>query len=113
MSAKNAILLIEFAEIGRKAGKSTFDAAMEAAKLRFRPILMTSFAFILGVVPLAISTGAGAAGRRSLGTGVVFGMLMVSIVGILFIPLFYKIIMDRSFKITKPKEVLETGAYRL
>ena len=71
---------------------SRFDAAVQAARTRLRPILMTSFAFILGVLPLAIANGAGAASRRSLGTGVLFGMLTATTVGIFFIPLFFRII---------------------
>ncbi len=90
LSAKNAILIVEFAAQQREQGKSVIEAAAEAARLRFRPILMTSFAFILGVLPLALSTGAGAAARRSMGTGVVGGMLVATLVAVLFIPLFYR-----------------------
>ena len=68
------------------------EAAVEAARERFRPILMTSFAFILGVSPLVIASGAGAASRHSIGTGVFFGMLMATLVGIFFIPLFFRVI---------------------
>ncbi|RCS51918.1 multidrug efflux RND transporter permease subunit [Bremerella cremea] len=92
LSAKNAILIVEFCVALRKEGMGIVDAAVEAAKLRFRPIVMTSLAFILGVVPLAIATGAGAAGRRSLGTGVVGGMLSATFLAIFFIPLFYVLI---------------------
>ncbi|GAA4436054.1 efflux RND transporter permease subunit [Bremerella cremea] len=92
LSAKNAILIVEFCVALRKDGMGIVDAAVEAAKLRFRPIVMTSLAFILGVVPLAIATGAGAAGRRSLGTGVVGGMLSATFLAIFFIPLFYVVI---------------------
>jgi len=92
LGAKNAILIVEFATALRNRGMSIVEAATEAARERFRPILMTSFAFILGVLPLAIAGGAGAASRRSLGTGVLFGMLTATTVGIFFIPLFFAVI---------------------
>jgi multidrug efflux pump subunit AcrB len=92
LAAKNAILIVEFANSLRNQGMSIAEAAVEAARERFRPILMTSFAFILGVLPLAIAAGAGAASRRSLGTGVLFGMLTATTVGIFFIPLFFAVI---------------------
>ena len=89
LSAKNAILIVEFASRRVKEGMDVKAAALEAAKLRFRPILMTSLAFIFGVLPLAISSGAGANSRHSIGTGVVGGMLAATFVATLFIPLFY------------------------
>jgi len=90
LAAKNAILIFEFAvEMAHKEGMSPYEAALHAAKLRLRPIVMTSLAFILGCVPLAIASGASAASRRSLGTGVVFGMLGCSTIALLFIPMFY------------------------
>ncbi len=89
LAAKNAILIVEFAMMKHSQGMSYADAAVEAARLRFRPIMMTSFAFILGVLPLAISTGAGAASRHSIGTGVIGGMLLATFVATLFIPLFF------------------------
>ena len=92
LSAKNAILIVEFCVALRAEGKPIVQAAVEAATLRFRPIIMTSLAFILGVVPLAIATGAGAAGRRSIGTGVIGGMLAATFLAIFFVPLFYVLI---------------------
>ena len=89
LAAKNAILIVEFAIEKEADGLSVFDATMEAVKLRLRPIIMTSLAFILGMVPLFISTGAGAASRRAVGTGVMGGMIAATILGIFFIPLFY------------------------
>ncbi|WP_294393372.1 efflux RND transporter permease subunit [uncultured Sphingomonas sp.] len=89
VSAKNAILIVEFAEEQMRAGKSAFDAAVEAARLRLRPILMTSFAFIFGVFPLAITTGAGAGGQNAIGRSVVGGMLSATIFAIFFVPMFF------------------------
>jgi multidrug efflux pump len=92
LSAKNAILIIEFAEQAEKAGKSSVDAALEAARLRLRPILMTSLAFIFGVLPLALSTGAGAKSRVEIGTAVMGGMLMATALAIFFVPLFFVLV---------------------
>ncbi|MBW7850983.1 MAG: multidrug efflux RND transporter permease subunit [Rhodospirillales bacterium] len=92
LAAKNAILIVEFAAQRRHEGRGVFDAAMEAARLRFRPIIMTSLAFILGCVPLAVSTGAGAASRHSIGTGVIGGMLAATFLAIFFIPLFFRLV---------------------
>ena len=89
LSAKNAILIVEFASQKRSEGMSVYDAALHAARLRFRPIVMTSLAFILGVFPLVISTGAGSAARRSMGTGVFGGMLASTFIATIFIPLFF------------------------
>jgi multidrug efflux pump len=92
LAAKNAILIVEFAAEQQKAGRTVFEAAIEAARLRFRPIVMTSLAFILGVLPLAISTGAGSASRHSIGTGVVGGMIAATGLAIILVPLFYKLL---------------------
>ena len=92
LSAKNAILIVEFAIEQESEGKGPLDAVMEAVKLRLRPIIMTSLAFILGMVPLVISTGAGAASRRAVGSGVMGGMIAGTILGIFFIPLFYLLV---------------------
>jgi len=95
LAAKNAILIVEFAVDAQKRGESVRDAAVEAARLRLRPILMTSLAFIAGVTPLAISTGAGAASQNDIGTGVVGGMLTATVLAIFFVPLFYEIVRER------------------
>src|SRR5438874_925878 len=89
LAAKNAILIVEFAQQAFLQGKSPVEAALHAARLRFRPIIMTSLAFVLGVLPLLVSTGAGAAARRSMGTGVVGGMLAATFIATLFVPLFF------------------------
>jgi multidrug efflux pump len=89
LSAKNAILIVEFALEEQKRGRPLFESVMEAARLRLRPILMTSFAFILGVLPLVFASGAGANARRALGTGVVGGMLSAAILGVLLAPVLY------------------------
>jgi hydrophobe/amphiphile efflux-1 (HAE1) family protein len=95
LAAKNAILIVEYAVLKHREGYSPADAALEAARLRFRPILMTSLAFILGVAPLAFSTGAGANARISVGTGVMGGMLAATFLAIFFVPMFFKLIADR------------------
>ncbi len=92
LAAKNAILIVEFARRRREEGLSIVDAAMEAGRLRLRPILMTAFAFIFGVIPLMIATGAGAASRQSIGTTVFGGMLAATILTLLFVPVFYAVI---------------------
>ncbi len=92
LAAKNAILIVEFARRRREEGLGVVEAAMEAGRLRLRPILMTAFAFILGVVPLMIATGAGAASRQSIGTTVFGGMLAATILTLLFVPVFYAVI---------------------
>ena len=103
LSAKNAILIVEFAMVKVHEGMSPVAAALEAARLRFRPILMTSLAFILGVVPLAFSSGAGAAARQSIGTGVLGGMLAATFLAIFLVPLFFKLVNDWHFR-SKPED---------
>ena len=93
LSAKNAILIIEFAKEQMAAGKPLIDAAIEACHLRFRPILMTSFAFMLGVLPLAIATGASSGSQRAIGTGVMGGMMTATALGIFFVPVFFVFVM--------------------
>ena len=93
LSAKNAILIVEFAELQYKEqGRSAFDAALEAARLRLRPILMTSLSFILGAMPLVLASGAGAASRHSIGTGIIGGMVGATSLALFFVPLFYYLI---------------------
>jgi multidrug efflux pump subunit AcrB len=96
LAAKNAILIVEFAQQGFLEGKEPIEAALNAARLRFRPIIMTSLAFVLGVMPLMLSTGAGAAARRSMGTGVVGGMLAATFIATLFVPLFFVVVARRG-----------------
>ena len=102
LSAKNAILIVEFAKDLWKPGKSLVDATIEASTLRFRPIVMTSLAFIFGVVPLAIASGAASKSQQAIGTGVLGGMISATILAVLFVPVFFVFIM-RLFK-TKPVE---------
>ena len=89
LAAKNAILIVEFAEQQMETGKNVFEAALEGARLRFRPIVMTSLAFVLGMVPLVFASGAGAAARRSMGTGVFGGMIAATFIATIFIPVFF------------------------
>ena len=103
LSAKNAILIVEFAEQIRERGKSIWDAAVEAGELRLRPILMTSFAFILGVMPLYLATGAGALGRRSVGTTIVGGMLVSTVLNLFFIPALYVILQTLLSRFSRKK----------
>jgi len=92
LSAKNAILIVEFANTRYEAGRPLIEAALEATRLRFRPIIMTSMAFIFGMIPLVVATGAGASSRQSIGTGVMGGMLAATFLAIFFVPPFYVVI---------------------
>jgi hydrophobe/amphiphile efflux-1 (HAE1) family protein len=107
LAAKNAILIVEFARARRESGMSVRTAALEAAELRLRPILMTSFAFILGVLPLVFATGAGAASRRSLGTAVFGGMIAATVLAVLIVPVLY-VVIDRSEYLDKKSKALAT-----
>ena len=93
LSAKNAVLIIEFAKDLQAQGKSVVDAALEAIRLRFRPIIMTSLAFMLGVLPLAISRGAGSASQQAIGTGVMGGMITATVLAVFFVPVFFVVVM--------------------
>ena len=104
LSAKNAILIVEFARQLEDQGRGIVEAAVEACRLRLRPILMTSFAFILGVLPLVIATGAGAEMRRALGTAVFYGMIGVTFFGLLLTPVFYVVIRKLTYRDKKPVE---------
>ncbi|WP_293367737.1 efflux RND transporter permease subunit [Nevskia sp.] len=107
LAAKNAILIVEFAKLARERGATLVEAALEGAKLRLRPILMTSFAFILGAVPLAIATGAGAAARSVLGTAVVFGMTAATVIGIVLIPLLYVLVQGLADRLGGKRAAVE------
>ncbi len=109
LSAKNAILIVEFAEVAERDGKKPLDAALEAARLRLRPIIMTSLAFIFGVIPLAISTGAGAQSRIAIGTAVVGGMLTATALAIFYVPLAF-VLVRRLFGRRKPDAGTEPDA---
>ncbi len=111
LSAKNAILIVEFAKELHEQGKSLFDAAVEACRMRLRPIIMTSLAFILGVVPMAISSGAGSGSQHAIGTGVIGGMLTATVLAIFWVPLFYVLVcslfQDKRSKQALTKEAVE------
>jgi HAE1 family hydrophobic/amphiphilic exporter-1 len=104
LSAKNSILIVEFAEHRLEQGRSVANAAIEAAELRLRPILMTSFAFVLGVLPLYFATGAGKLGRPSVGTAIVGGMLFSTILNLFFIPVLCVIVKGLLVSFTAKKE---------
>lgn len=104
LAAKNAILIVEFAKEHYEQGASLVEAAVHAARQRLRPILMTSMAFILGVVPLAISNGAGSGSQHAIGTGVIGGMLSGTFLAIFFVPLFFVLVL-RLFKVRRLTEI--------
>jgi multidrug efflux pump subunit AcrB len=110
LSAKSAILIVEFAKQQREAGTPVVEAAETAARLRFRPILMTAFSFILGVIPLVIASGAGAASRRSLGTAVFGGMLVATIAGVFLIPVLYVLVQGTVERFGTGRNVAAAGA---
>jgi len=111
LAAKNAILIVEFAKLAHMRGQPILQAALNGARLRIRPILMTSLAFILGTLPLALALGAGAGARRSIGTAVVFGMLAATMIGIFFIPSFY-VLLQRASEGSWPfRRATTTGAH--
>ncbi len=107
LSAKNAILIVEFAKALREQGMSLVDATLQAVRLRLRPILMTSLAFMFGVLPLAFSTGAGSASRRAIGTGVLGGMVSATVLGLIFVPLFF-VLVCRFFERRHPLPATST-----
>src|SRR5260221_5920660 len=110
LAAKNAILIVEYALMKSQEGLSVSAASVEAARLPFRPILMTSLAFILGVSPLVLASGAGAGARHSVGTGVMGGMLAATFLAIFFVPFFFKLIMGRRFGEPRSSEELKQEA---
>jgi multidrug efflux pump len=109
LSAKNAILIVEFAKASFDEGNSLVEAAAKAARERLRPILMTSFAFILGVAPLALSTGAGSGGQNAIGTGVIGGMVTATVLAIFLVPVFFVVVL-RAFKV---KRLADEGPARI
>jgi HAE1 family hydrophobic/amphiphilic exporter-1/multidrug efflux pump len=110
LSAKNAILIVEFANTRVEAGRPLLEAAVEAARLRFRPIIMTSMAFIFGMLPLVVAAGAGAASRHSIGTGVFGGMIAATFLAIFFVPLFFVMVRKLTSRKRAPSSVAAVTA---
>jgi HAE1 family hydrophobic/amphiphilic exporter-1 len=110
LASKNAILIVEFARELRGRGATILEAAVQASRLRFRPILMTSFAFILGILPLVHADGAGAASRRALGTAVLGGMIAATVLAVFFVPVFYVVMQSASE--LRSRRRAPTGAHR-
>ncbi|QDU71089.1 efflux RND transporter permease subunit [Mucisphaera calidilacus] len=110
LSTKNAILIVEFAQVKHSEGLSPFDAAVEAARLRLRPILMTSLSFILGALPLVTASGAGSAARHSIGTGIIGGMISATTLALFFVPLFYYLIVSATSRGQKPPQAAPAPA---
>ena len=106
LAAKNAILIVEYALLKHREGWTVATAALEAARLRFRPIIMTSLAFILGVAPLAFSSGAGAGARHSVGTGVMGGMMAATFLAVFFLPVFFFWLTERRLRERRNREEL-------
>ena len=108
LAAKNAILIVEFARDIENEGRDRLEAVIEACRLRLRPILMTSFAFILGVLPLVVSTGSGSEMRQAVGVAVFFGMLGVTLFGLIFTPIFYMVV--RGLADPKPRCLIRSAS---
>ena len=104
LAAKNAILIVEFAKVQVDKGEDLVQSAIYAAKLRFRPILMTSLAFVLGMLPMVLESGPGSASRQAIGTGVFFGMIFAIVFGIILVPFFFVMVYKTKSKILKHKK---------
>jgi HAE1 family hydrophobic/amphiphilic exporter-1 len=109
MAAKNAILIVEFANIKFNEGMSLFDAAIESAKIRFRPILMTAFSFILGILPLVVATGAGALSRKVMGVALLGGMCLATLLGVFLYPMLF-VVIGKLCRYEKKRDLANTKA---